>query len=347
MPDYNIRLSFCIPTYNNVKSVYRLVSSILNANDDLDIEVIVLDNGSTDDTLTVLSKIEDKRFNVYTNGENKGALFNMMNVLDKGKGQFLVYCTDHDHVNEKKIADFKSFLKNNQNVAFGYCEYYSKSNFLFDLFKSGHEALNALAYVTRHPTGYYFKREFWHKIESVKKFSNYDYVDLFPLEFVFAELALLGDGAVYQDSIFRPETGERVVKHKSATTKGNSKNAFFAPECRLKLAINFRKHITSLSISEKYKQSLIIDSFLRELEAATFNYRSVLINEKLCIHYHMEMSKLSRIELLKIVLNFYTGYIKEFNFKNFMFFHYIKFFSQLFLYKPKTTLSFIYRFLFR
>ena len=306
----NIELSFCIPTYNNAKSLHRLVSSILES-DDSNIEVVVLDNGSTDETLSLLESIKDVRLSLYSNGINKGALFNMMNVLDKGKGQYLVYCTDHDHVDKQKINRFRNYLVSNSKIAFGYCLYNSNTKDHIEVYNSGFESLNNLGYITRHPTGYFFKREFWKLIESVKRFSDYEYVDLFPLEFVFAELSLLGDGVIYHDSIFTPETGERVVKHKSATTKGNSKTAFFAPECRLKLAVNFQKHIQSLSVSKKEKKVLMIDSFYRELESASFGYKEVMNNEKLCIHYHMEQRIVSKKELLTIGFHFFKGYINR------------------------------------
>lgn len=309
MINTNIELSFCIPTYNNAKSLYRLVSSILES-DDKNIEVVVLDNGSTDETLTLLETIKDLRLNIYSNGINKGALFNMMNVLEKGKGQYLVYCTDHDHVDKVKINRFRNYLVSDSKISFGYCLYNSNTKDHVEIYNSGFEALNKLGYITRHPTGYFFKREYWKLIESVTRFSDYEFVDLFPLEFVFAELSLLGKGVIYHDSLFTPETGERVVNHKSATTKGNSKNAFFAPQCRLKLAINFQKHIQSLKISKKEKQVLMINSFYRELGSASFGYREVMNNEKLCIHYYMKQRNVSKIELLTIGFLFFKGYIK-------------------------------------
>jgi glycosyltransferase involved in cell wall biosynthesis len=310
MNSKEIEVSFCIPTYNNFKSVLRLVNSILES-DSLDIEVVVLDNGSTDDTYNLLKKIDDPRLSIYTNIDNKGALFNMINVLDKGQGNYLVYCTDHDHVSTEKIDKFKSFFKNNQDVSFGYCEYNSNAKVLFELFKKGNDALSSLGYITRHPTGYFFKNENLKSLNIVEKFSNYEFVDLFPLEFVFAELSLLGDGAIYHDSLFTPETGERVITHKSATTNGNSKSAFFSPECRLKLAINFEKHIQSLNISNSQKRKLIKKSFFRELYAATFNFKNVIANEKLCIHYRMQKRSIGKIELLKIGYSFYCDYVQR------------------------------------
>jgi len=306
----NYKLSFCIPTYNNEKSVCRLVKDLLNFNNS-DIEVVVLDNGSSDNTLNILGLIDDSRLNIYSNGLNKGALFNMLNVLDKGKGEYLIYCTDHDYVDISKIGDLTKFFEENSKISFGYCEYknYDYRNNI--IYEKGFDALKNMAYITRHPTGYFFKNIFWKENNFTSKYSDYDFVDLFPLEFIFADLSFLGSGAIFRDNIFQPETGHRVIQHKSATTKGYSKSAFFAPECRLKLALSFRNHIHSLSIKKSQKDELTIISFYRELNTAMFFYRQVMSDDKLCVHYQMNKKIVGRFEMVSIGIRFCMNYLKK------------------------------------
>ena len=307
----NIEISFCIPTYNNVASLKRLVLSILDFNNP-NIEIVVLDNGSTDDTLDVLKKdIVDQRLHIYSNGTNKGALFNMLNVLDKGKGKYLVYCTDHDYVDNTKIERFRNFLSNNSSVSCGYCEYDSKSDKLFELYNVGYQALSKMGYFTRHPTGFFFKQELWRLIDPVSTLSDFEFVDLFPLEFVFAELSLLGDGAIYHDALFKPERGTKVRKHKSATTDGRSKSAFFAPQTRLKLAVNFNKHLCTLNIPEEQKRVIAADLFYRELSSATLGYKKIMFDDAICEHYYMEKRVVGKKELFNIAFNFYLGYVNR------------------------------------
>jgi len=303
----HIEISFCIPTYNNIASAKRLILNILEfAN--RNIEVIVLDNGSTDDTLEILNTINDTRLKVYSNGINKGALFNMINVLDKGQGKYLTYCTDHDHIDNSKIEKFRIFLQNNSSVSCGYCEYASKSEKQYELFESGYPAISKLGYITRHPTGFFFRRDIWKLINPVERFSDFELVDLFPLEFVFAEATLIGDGAIYHDAVFSPERGARVIKHKSSTTNGKSKSAFFSPLTRLKLAVNFDKHLRTLNIPKRQKQSLIFSIFYKELVSATLGFKSVMFNDALCAHYYMEKRVIGKKEIAKIALEFYDGY---------------------------------------
>jgi glycosyltransferase involved in cell wall biosynthesis len=304
----NIELSFCIPTYNRAQIVNGLVKELLLCNDQ-NIEVVVLDNGSTDETLSILRAIKDERLFVYSNGENKGALFNMVNVLNKGRGRFLVYSTDQDHVDNTKINQFKLFLLQQSNLAGGYCTFNPISEFKYEIFTKGYQAINKIAYQGRHPTGYFFNRSMLHSIKFVERFSDYNFVDLFPLEFAFAELCLLGDGAIYHGPIFTPETGEMVVKHKSSTTSGKSKNAFFSPESRLKLAINYTKHISTLQLLTRERDMLIINTFFNGLVAATLGYRTILRSNDLCLHYYMDCREMKIIELISISLNFYKQFV--------------------------------------
>lgn len=303
----DIELSFCIPTYNRVHVVSELVASILSSTDPF-IEVVVLDNGSTDGTLDVLGAIKDNRLRVYGNGENKGALFNMVNVLDRGRGKFLVYSTDQDHVDSARISDFKGFLMRHPDLAGGYCAFGSPSEVEFEMFKRGYQAIRKIAYQGRHPTGYFFNNRMLKPIKLVERFSDYDMVDLFPLEFAFAELCSSGDGAIYHRPVFIPETGAAVVKHTSATTNGKSKRAFFAPEARLKLAISYAKHIVSLPLLQSEKHELISETFVNELAAATRSYQAILRNERLCAHYRMESKEIGTLDLLRIGLGFYWRY---------------------------------------
>ena len=306
----SIELSFCIPTYNRAEIVVRLVTNILSCTNP-NIEVVVLDNGSTDGTLDILRTIKDERLAVYSNGENKGALFNMVNVLNKGRGKFLVYTTDQDHIDYKKVNEFKSFLLQNPGLAGGYCTFNSTSEIEYELFSKGYSAIKKIAYQGRHPTGYFFNNDFLKSIKLVERFSDYDFVDLFPLEFAFAELCLMGNGAVYHRSIFTPETGSMVIKHKSSTTDGKSKKAFFSPEARLKLAVSYTKHISTLQLAPQERDLLIIDTFIHELGAATIGYREIVKNKDLCTHYYMERRDIKIKELLSIGLNFYKQYRNE------------------------------------
>lgn len=304
----HIELSFCIPTYNRAQSIYKLVTDILRCNDS-NIEVVILDNGSTDETLSILRTIKDERLRVYSNGENKGVLYNILHALNKGWGKYVVFSTDKDHVDSNAISEFKSFLLRHPGLACGYCEYSSKAQIEFELYPKGFQAVEKIAYIGHHPTGYFFKNELLKSINITERFADYDFVGHFPFDFVFAELCLMGDGAIYHKSIFSPETANMAAKQKSFGTNANLEEAFFSPQGRLKMAINFSRHINTLPLVPQEMESLIIDRFMQGLAAATMGYKSIMRNNELCIHYHIASRDIGKKEMFTTGLNFYKKFL--------------------------------------
>lgn len=64
-------ISVIIPSYNRARTIVNSVQSVLQQTYS-NIEVIVVDDGSTDDTADLLQKIDDKRLK-YVYQENAGA----------------------------------------------------------------------------------------------------------------------------------------------------------------------------------------------------------------------------------------------------------------------------------
>ena len=65
-------VSVIIPTYNREFSVGESILSVLNQTYQ-NFELIIVDDGSTDNTKSVVSKIEDARIVLVTHQKNKGA----------------------------------------------------------------------------------------------------------------------------------------------------------------------------------------------------------------------------------------------------------------------------------
>jgi glycosyltransferase involved in cell wall biosynthesis len=302
-----IKLSFCIPTYNRADIVYQLVNDILKSTD-TDIEVVVRDNASTDDTLYQLQAINDARLVVFSANENEGGLLNGVNVANKARGEFLVFLTDKDHVDWNEVTKFKLFLLGHPNLAGGYCEFNSDNPSNHEFFFMGYQAMSQIAYQCRHPTGYFFRNELFKPIRQIERFSDFKIVGLFSFEFVFGELLSKGDGAVYHAPIFSLETSPMAARHKSHNISGESKDAFYMPDARLKLAINFTKHINTLQLTSREKKMLFVDVFIRQLLAATIGYRVLLKNKNLCSHYYLIDREVRLSELLFIGLSFYKDY---------------------------------------
>lgn len=298
-------LSFCIPTYNRAETVHALVQRVLRC-PDLDIEVVILDNGSTDDTVQRLATIDDPRVTVRSNGTNRGVLFNVVNVLLHGRGDYCVLLLDKDSVDPDRIGDFKHFLRES-SVVCGLSEYDSAANQAPEILPAGLPALRRMGYSCHHPTGYFFDAVRLRALD-VKRFVDYELAGHFPLEFLQAELAVQGPVGIYNPKAFMPEDLQREGTRKSVGTNAAKEDAFFSPKGRLKMAVNFSRHILSLHLPAAAQRRLVLDRFYHGLVAATFGYRSTLSDEQVCEHYHISTRRIGTLELLTLVSQYIRGY---------------------------------------
>lgn len=91
-PDYPY-ITIAIPTYNRAQLAKGCVENAL-AQTYRNIEVLVSDNASPDDTVAVLNAIGDKRLRVLTNQTNTGAVENFSKCIREAKGEYLVLLSD-------------------------------------------------------------------------------------------------------------------------------------------------------------------------------------------------------------------------------------------------------------
>lgn len=293
-PDFT--LSFCIPTYNRSVLVCALVRRVLQC-PAADIEVLVLDNGSTDDTLKRLAQIDDPRLSIHSNGHNRGVLFNVVNVLLMARGQYSVLLLDKDSADPTLIESFLDFLLR-EAPACGYSEYGGNRTLTPTVFAPGVTGLVAVGYTCRHPTGYFYRSDLLRQLDVANRFIDYDYVGHFPFDFIMAECSLRGPAAVVHAPLFAPEPLSSAAATKSFGTNAANEHAFFSPKGRLKMTVNFTRHISGLPVPVTVKRRLILDRIVEGLFAATVGYRSLLRNEAICTHYHIITLRINLIETM-------------------------------------------------
>lgn len=103
-------ISVCIAAYNGANYVREQVVSILcqlSADD----EIIISDDGSTDDTINILEGFQDSRIKIFYNKGMHGIVPNFENTLKQTSGDF-VFLADQDDVwDEHKVARCMTALK--------------------------------------------------------------------------------------------------------------------------------------------------------------------------------------------------------------------------------------------
>lgn len=110
-------LSICIPTYNRADLLKNCVESIVTNYDfDEEVEVVISDNASDDNTLEVCEMFTSKYPNVkyYRNDHNIGGEANFIKVLELASGQFIKLYNDYNLLTKGGLHQFKEIIKSQQ-----------------------------------------------------------------------------------------------------------------------------------------------------------------------------------------------------------------------------------------
>ncbi|WP_312513322.1 glycosyltransferase [Stutzerimonas nitrititolerans] len=113
-------LSVIIPAYNYARYLRQCVQSVLDQGF-TDIEILVLDNGSTDETPEVMAAFRgEPRVRYMRNRHNYGAGHNWMNGLRIAQGRYFTFLSADDYFNEGHLARLLPVLETHPQVAVGY-----------------------------------------------------------------------------------------------------------------------------------------------------------------------------------------------------------------------------------
>lgn len=90
-------ISIALATYNGSRFLQEQLNSILNQSM-VDFEIVVCDDCSTDDTITILQNYarRDSRIRIYQNKFNVGFKKNFEHILTLCKGEFIAFCDQDD-----------------------------------------------------------------------------------------------------------------------------------------------------------------------------------------------------------------------------------------------------------
>jgi glycosyltransferase involved in cell wall biosynthesis len=88
-------VSICIPTYNGARYLAEALHSAL-AQTHADLEVLVVDGGSTDDTVAIARAIDDARIRVVTSEPNDGMVVNWNRSVELSRGRYIKFLFQDD-----------------------------------------------------------------------------------------------------------------------------------------------------------------------------------------------------------------------------------------------------------
>ncbi|ENM5889558.1 glycosyltransferase family 2 protein [Vibrio mimicus] len=94
MHSFRKSISVCIATFNGERFISEQISSIIHQLSPID-EIIISDNGSSDNTLEIIKEFNDSRIKIYHYSE-PNVLKNFENAISKAKNNVIILCDQDD-----------------------------------------------------------------------------------------------------------------------------------------------------------------------------------------------------------------------------------------------------------
>lgn len=118
-------VSICIPTYNSEKYLEETLNSIISQTYH-NIEIIIGDNGSSDNTLSIIKEyfVKDNRITFYSNENNIGYSRNCNKLISKAKGEFVSIFHSDDVYDPSIIEKEVKILKSNPQISGVFTSFY-------------------------------------------------------------------------------------------------------------------------------------------------------------------------------------------------------------------------------
>ena len=126
-------VSIGIPTYNRSSTLVKSIESVLQQTY-INIEIIISDNASTDETQSICEKFcnLDQRIIYIRQKVNFGAANNFNAVLEVSKGEYFMWLGDDDWISQNYIYECMNVLSHDLNYALvaGLSNYYFGEKYL-------------------------------------------------------------------------------------------------------------------------------------------------------------------------------------------------------------------------
>ena len=158
-----MKISVLMPAYNGELYIANALDSVIMQNVDFDYEIIVLDDGSTDNTLRIIEEYQAKFNNItlIKNKQNQGNARATHRLLTAAKGKyFTILDSDDLYTVKDKLQRQVDFLENDLLLQYSAVAHYhlefSGSGYRSLHFKSIHTIKSSYTYLEFLDPGFYF-----------------------------------------------------------------------------------------------------------------------------------------------------------------------------------------------
>lgn len=102
-------ISIIVPMYNSEKYISRCLESLIKQTYK-NIEIIVVDDGSNDNSINIVTSLNDKRIRLYKK-ENSGVSLTRNFAIEKSKGDLLLFVDSDDYIDINMVAKLVKKVK--------------------------------------------------------------------------------------------------------------------------------------------------------------------------------------------------------------------------------------------
>lgn len=102
--------------YNAEKYIKQAISSILNQSFE-DFELLIVNDGSTDQTVAAVRSFDDPRIRLIHNESNQGLVFTRNRVLEEARGEFIAVLDSDDIAVPERLQVQYDFMQRHPDVA--------------------------------------------------------------------------------------------------------------------------------------------------------------------------------------------------------------------------------------
>ncbi|HEX6848566.1 MAG TPA: glycosyltransferase [Chitinophagaceae bacterium] len=108
-------VSVILPAYNCEKFIGKAIQSVLQQTLS-DFELIIVNDGSTDNTESIIHEFNDPRIVYQKNRENKGLINSLNTAISMAKGKYTARMDADDICLLERLSKQKAFLDQNENI---------------------------------------------------------------------------------------------------------------------------------------------------------------------------------------------------------------------------------------
>ena len=298
-------LAVCIPTFNRSDILFESLQNYLKS-DESRVCFTVQDNCSTDGSFEMYQSIHDERLRVRQNAENIGALLNAKAALSNNSdAEYILFSIDKDRLEMNYLSKFIDYLES-EKPGCGCLDVYGDTNERIENFPKGIEAVRKTGYLSKHPTGFFWRRDYFD--EEIKK----PYFKALPVKFdfwfdvVMAHCASqYGASFVYIPAILH---GARSKAKPTKTLTYNDTNYFFGYPKRMETYEIYPRDLLSLDVPKKEKMDMAVYLMRNTMGMVSVGLRSILCNNWEVYHYGFKWRVMSWHEMIGNVYYVYRLY---------------------------------------